>query len=322
MCRAGRSQARAGIRAAPARRATAPAPPRGSPAARRRRRRTRPAPPPAPSPAGRARPRSSSRPPASRVWSRGVVARRALVVLAVALGAIAAAPAAAAPIRFETPSVVDPIHTFGEPDVGVDSKDRVFVSGPTGTGTQRSVWFGSVDGGHSFRPISPGPVPTAMQSFNAPPGGGDTDIAFDRAGHQFFTDLYALICLRSARTDDGGAHTTQSVFPGGCAGLVGADRQWLAVYDPPPGTPKQSPYTGPTPLVYQTFADESGSGAEWTKSTDGLNYEPAEQDESGPFGPDSYPAIDQQTGKVFQAAGAQDADNTTFDLLLNIGTPD
>ena len=249
---------------------------------------------------------------------------RRAVAVALALSALFAAPAAApaAPIGFETPVVVDPIHTFGEPDVGVDSKDRVFVSGPTGTGTQRSVWFGSVDGGHSFRPISPGPPPAAMQSFNSPPGGGDTDIAFDRAGHEFFSDLYALICLRSARTDDGGATSRQSVFPAGCAGLAGADRQWLAVYDPPPGTPKQSPYTGPVPLVYQAFADESGSGAEWTKSTDGLDYTPAEQDESGPFGPDGYPAIDQQTGRVLQAAGTQDADGKTFDLLLNIGTPD
>jgi hypothetical protein len=40
-----------------------------------------------------------------------------------------------------------------------------------------------------------------------------------------------------------------------------------------------------------------------------------------PFGPDGYPAIDQQTGKVFQAAGFPHSDGTA-DLLLNIGTPD
>src|SRR5213592_3749915 len=93
-------------------------------------------------------------------------------------GHVAAPPAAAATsaIAFETPAVVDPIHTFGEPDIGVDSQGRVFVSGPTGTGTQRSVWFGSVDGGHSFRAIAPGPPPSALAGFEAPPGGGDTDI--------------------------------------------------------------------------------------------------------------------------------------------------
>ena len=30
----------------------------------------------------------------------------------------------------------------------------MFVSGPTGTGTQRSTWFGSVDRGHTFRIIT------------------------------------------------------------------------------------------------------------------------------------------------------------------------
>src|SRR5437868_5631975 len=111
---------------------------------------------------------------------------RSLVVLAVMAAAVAARPAAGATIGFETPSVVDPIHTFGEPDVGVDSHGRVFASGPTGTGTQRSVWFGSVDGGHSFRAIAPGAPPSALAGFEAPPGGGDTDIAFDRAGKQYF----------------------------------------------------------------------------------------------------------------------------------------
>lgn len=236
--------------------------------------------------------------------------------------------AAAKGIAFETPAVVDPIHTFGEPSVGIDSSGRVFASGPTGTGTQRSVWYGSVDAGHSFRPISPGPVPSGMQSFNAPPGGGDTDIAFARNGTQYFTDLYALVCLRVAVTSDGGKTVSQNQYPGGCAGLPGADRQWLAVYDPAPGTPKESPYTGQTPLVYQEYNNLS-CGAQWVRSTDGLSYDNAETDGPGsatgycPLGADGYPAVDQQTGKVFQAAGqaVPNADNK-WDLLLNIGTPD
>src|SRR2546428_570421 len=72
-------------------------------------------------------------------------------------------PALAAPgIAFGVPVVVDPIHTNGEPDIGIDPQGRVFVSGPTGTGTQRSTWFGSVDQGHTFRVISPGPPPSAI----------------------------------------------------------------------------------------------------------------------------------------------------------------
>src|SRR5258705_11413948 len=89
-------------------------------------------------------------------------------------------------IRFEVPAVVDPIHTNGEPDIGIDPFGRVFVSGPTGTGTQRSVWLGSVDRGHTFRIISPGLPPNALLGTNAPPGGGDTDINFDRSGKQYF----------------------------------------------------------------------------------------------------------------------------------------
>src|SRR3989475_12302239 len=136
--------------------------------------------------------------------------------IAIVLGSVAsAAPAqslpvsAAASIAFSTPTVVDPIHTNGEPDIGIDPQGRVFVSGPTGTGTQRSTWFGSVDKGQTFRVISPGPPPTALAGLTDPPGGGDTDITFDRSGKQYFADLYALTCLRVATTGDGGATVNQ-----------------------------------------------------------------------------------------------------------------
>src|SRR3989454_4657081 len=243
------------------------------------------------------------------------------------------------PIRFEVPAVVDPIHTNGEPDIGIDLFGRVFVSGPTGTGTQRSVWFGSVDRGHTFRVINPGLPPDAIKSFEAPPGGGDTDINFDRSGKQYFVDLYALLCLRTAVTTDGGATATQSVYPAGCGGVPGADRQWLAVYDPPEDTPNQSAYTGPRPLIYLEY-NNLVSGAQWNKSNSavdllpggpGLTYVaatkgttspcPANLSFYAPFGADGYPAIDQVTGKVFQAAGSQNTPGS-FSLLLNIGTPD
>src|SRR5213079_707467 len=121
----------------------------------------------------------------------------------------------AAAITFETPTIVDPIHTNGEPDIAIDPSGRIFVSGPTGTGTQRSTWFGSVDRGHTFRIITPGPAPTAITGIIDPPGGGDTDIAFDRSGKQYFADLYALLCVRTATTADGGATVFQSIT-GGC----------------------------------------------------------------------------------------------------------
>jgi hypothetical protein len=267
----------------------------------------------------------------------GGLLRQSRLLLLTAVGATivsgalgGGAGAAGGRIAFETPAVADPIHTWGEPTIGVDPQGRVFVSGPTGTGTQRSAWEGSVDGGHSFRVITPGPVPTAIQSIEDPPGGGDTDLNFDRSGKQYFADLYALACLRVATTSDGGATVAQNFL--GCDGSFGADRQWLAVYDPPPGTPHDSAYTGATPLVYLEYNNLVGpgpnSGAQWNKSSDGLTYTnatngvtPATESVYSPFGPDGYPAIDQQTGKVFQAAGFPNS-NGTYDLLLNIGTPD
>src|SRR5437762_12209397 len=154
-----------------------------------------------------ARPKRAWRDFPMRRWHSIAPFGVALVLASAAFvqGSPQAAPSASPPsIGFETPSVVDPIHTFGEPDIGIDPQGRVFVSGPTGTGTQRSVWFGSVDGGHTYRPVTPGPVPDSVQSFNAPPGGGDTDIAFDRSGKQYFIDLYAFTYDRFAPMDDVG----------------------------------------------------------------------------------------------------------------------
>jgi hypothetical protein len=277
------------------------------------------------------------------------MARMRVIVPAVAivLGSVVnAAPArsvpaiAAASIGFQTPTVVDPIHTNGEPDIAVDPQGRVFVSGPTGTGTQRSTWFGSVDGGKTFRVMAQKRPPDAVIGIPGPqPGGGDTDINFDRTGKQYFADLYALACLRVAVTGptNSGASDQESLI--GCLpGSGGADRQWLAVYDPAPGTPNQSAYKsagGRTPLIYLEYNNLAGpgpnNGAQWNKSIDGLTYTNATGDELppgtgavySPFGADGYPAIDQVTGKVFQAAGCTTgAGCTSNGLYLNIGTPD
>lgn len=236
-------------------------------------------------------------------------------------------------ITFSVPTLVDPIHTFGEPSINFNvPRHQLFASGPTGTGTQRSEWEASVDGGSTFRLINPGAVPTALQSSPGPkPGGGDTDINSGRSGSEYFVDLYALTCDRTATTSNGGKTAQQSF--NGCAGHVASDRPWLAVYDPPPGTPRQSAYKGKTPLVYEEYNNLQGppsypnSGAQWNKSATGLKFSNATKGVSlatqaiySPFGPDGYPAIDQVTGKVFQAAGMPDGKK--FDLDLNIGTPD
>src|SRR6266699_5257033 len=197
-------------------------------------------------------------------------------------GTVALAPlplgvtASSSPIGFETPSIVDPIHTNGEPDIAIDPQGRIFNSGPTGTGTQRSTWFGSVDGGHTFRVMAQKAPPSSIVGIPAPgPGGGDTDIAFDRSGKQYFSDLWALACQRVAVTGptNSGASDQENFL--GCSGSSpGSDRQWFAVYDPSPATPNQSAYRtagGPTPLVYLVWNNLAGpgpnAGEQWNKST-------------------------------------------------------
>ena len=279
---------------------------------------------------------------------RSRVAFYALAALVVGVVAVARSPfgvitASSAAITFETPTIVDPIHTNGEPDIAVDPQGRVFNSGPTGTGTQRSTWFGSVDGGHTFRVMAQKVQPSTLTGIPAPgPGGGDTDIAFDRSGKQYFADLWALACQRVAVTGPTNSGASDQENALGCSGgtTPGSDRQWFAVYDPSPTTPHQSAYTGPTPLVYLAWNNLIGpgpnSGETWNKSTDGLNYTnatagvtPATESSYSPFGGDGYPAIDQVTGKVFQAAACDDkmcgtstATTAKPGLYMNIGTPD
>ena len=275
------------------------------------------------------------------LWALGTLA---VASLAFAPASSVSLNAGAGPIGFETPSIVDPVHTNGEPDIAVDPQGRVFNSGPTGTGTQRSTWFGSVDGGHTFRVMAQKTVPSAIMSIPAPgPGGGDTDIAFDHTGKQYFADLWALSCQRVAVTGpaSSGAGDEENFL--GCNGgtTPGSDRQWFAVYDPSPTTPNQSAYRaagGRTPLVYLVWNNLAGpgpnSGEQWNMSTDGLNYVNATADVTtateamySPFGGDGYPAIDQVTGKVFQAAACDShvcgTDATGVPgLYLNVGTPD
>ena len=206
---------------------------------------------------------------------------------------------------------MDPIHTFGEPSIGVSRAGNVFASGPTGTGTQRSVWDGSVDGGNTYRVINQNVAPNAAQSINAPPGGGDTDLAFDNRTpqNQYFSDLYALACLRNEKSPDEG-NTTSQAFRGCASNAPEVDRQWFAVFDPPAGVTSTSPNTV-RPTIYQEYGP---APSRWVKSPDGLNYTNADGGTSH-FGADGYPAIDQVTGKVFEAT------YNGGNITMNIGTP-
>jgi hypothetical protein len=261
-------------------------------------------------------------------------ARPATIRLAVAAAAVAvtlplivAAKAVASPrpryLRtttsapvFATPTVVDPVHSVGEPDIRVAPSGNTYDSGPWGTGTQRSIWNQSTDGGHTFHPVHSPAVSTAFQSdSNVPcpqgvsncPGGGDTEIAIDHTGKVYYQDLAALASLKSA-TWDPSTKTMQTGFianpPQNADGI---DRQWFALWDPPT---RPAGYTGPLPVNYDVYLNALTNGScggplntceSATYSTDGVNY--SAQTVEYQIGLDGNAAIDQTTGTVLQAIG-------------------
>src|SRR5439155_25180865 len=139
----------------------------------------------------------------------------ALAVLSlVALpGARAAGAARPGPrLSFSSPSVVDPTHAYGEPDVKIaPGGTNWYDSGPWGTGTQRSIWNWSADGGHTFHSMHSPALPNALGSDSTVPcpdgtpppcpGGGDTEISIDRSGKVYYGDLAALVTLKTATWD-------------------------------------------------------------------------------------------------------------------------
>src|SRR5207253_2814973 len=89
--------------------------------------------------------------------SRRVATLAALALAGAALVGIGSPTGAAAKastaITFATPMVMDPNHTVGEPTIvhSPAADGTVYASGPWGTGTQRSIWDASADGGETFR---------------------------------------------------------------------------------------------------------------------------------------------------------------------------
>jgi hypothetical protein len=215
-------------------------------------------------------------------------------------------------IKFGVPRIVDPIHTYGEPDIKVAPNGTVYVSGPQGTGVQRSIWNASYDNGDSYRLVQDTKTGTAYPSSLIPtkstlgPGGGDTEIAIDRHSNVYYADLYALACFTTAYSRDNGKTVTST--PLGCDS-PGADRQWLGVYDPAPSDHTISPYKGPKPLIYLKFSDEGASGGSRVDYTDGSNPGNWHQDDkagqvadtSGYSPTDAPIAIDQHTGDLLTA---------------------
>ena len=101
---------------------------------------------------------------------------------------------------FSSATVADPQRTEGEPLVFRDRSGGLWESGPWGFSTNQSFIHRSTTDGTEFRLVSPiGARP------DAPPGGGDTDIATDDQGFVYFTDLEgALNELGTSVSNDGG----------------------------------------------------------------------------------------------------------------------
>ncbi len=270
----------------------------------------------------------------ARARALGVAVVVGVVVL---IGTVGASPSGVAAgkktpqptaLSFGVPRVVDPIHTYGEPDVkvGPPRSDRtadMIVSGPAGTGTQRSVLNYSVDGGNSFRVVAD--VPQGAQPAELPskstdgPGGGDTEAIFGRDGTLFYDDLYALTCFEAAVVTDSGANVHSS--PTGCS-FPGGDRQWYGLYDPAPGDHTVSPYRASSRLLYLSY-DDLQDEARVDKSVDGLTFTQAGTYGDGTDGSEGYSVadsnlvVDQKTGDAVAAVVGEG-----HALGLAVGEPD
>jgi hypothetical protein len=254
----------------------------------------------------------------------------ALPVLLLAAGAASLAqPSGAAPttaVSFGVPRVVDPIHVYGEPNLEVNPRTgAVHATGPQGTGTQRSIWNVSVDGGDSYRIVQNLPanndravVTGALPTKSAMgPGGGDTEIKISRDGRAWFNDLAALATFTSVTTTDDGS-TTSIANPLGIPKPLG-DRQWMALFDPKPSDRTISPYTGRVPLNYMEYADQV-NGDDVGMSVDGINYDKS----AGIYANDNVhqpnhgvPLVDQHTGRFL----GMTSDGKSNSLALVVGVP-
>jgi hypothetical protein len=126
--------------------------------------------------------------------------------------------------RFASATVVDPQRTEGEPLLSVNRDGAIWESGPWGFSTSNSFVHRSTNDGQEFHLVSAvGARP------DSPPGGGDTDIAYDDQGNVYFADLEgALDEIGVSVSHDNGMNWTKN--PAAVQQSV-VDRQWLAVDD-------------------------------------------------------------------------------------------
>jgi hypothetical protein len=123
---------------------------------------------------------------------------------------------------FSPATVVDPQRTEGEPLNFLDPKSNTYwESGPYGTTTQNSFIHRSTDNGLEFHIDSPDGLRP-----DAPPGGGDTDIAVDDQGNHYFVDLEGLVNLGTSVSNDNGNNWRKNPV---AVQNAAVDRQWYTV---------------------------------------------------------------------------------------------
>jgi hypothetical protein len=124
--------------------------------------------------------------------------------------------------RFAASTVVDPQRTEGEPLTFVDADGNQWESGPWGFSTNMSFIHRSTNGGKDFHLVS-----VIGARSDAPPGGGDTDVAVDDQGNVYFVDLEGpLLALGTSVSNDGGNSWRKNPV---AVPQTTVDRQWLAL---------------------------------------------------------------------------------------------
>ncbi len=280
-----------------------------------------------------------SRSVAHRLGNGAAAASLVLVATMVAASGgppVAHASPSASGITFASHSIVDPIHAYGEPDVRITPDGAAHVSGPWGTGTQRSIWNRSIDGGRTFLTMHDIPVTSPSQPATQilGPGGGDTEISVDKNGRVYYSDL-AVYTLKFARWEEDTRTMKTGLYVHGRENYTGIDRQWFATWDPADqaAVRKATGYSGPFPVNYLFWAEFFGgcgkspveiveefdiaSCEAAAHTTDGVQYSPAtvwyETDNDGNV------VMDQQTGTVLQAVTMNKPRVSGDDAMINFG---
>lgn len=171
-------------------------------------------------------------------------------------------------LRFSHEVVVDEQRSGFEPDVLVDSKDRVYTSVPNGSSQGTSFVWVSHDHGRSYQLVPGSVLQGKPETCN---GGGDTELQLDTKDNLFLSDLQNLTNLSNSVSKDQGASWKTT-----CIGAVNTpvDRMWYAVH----GALGQPGF-----LVYEEYdavesgADPSNPGGNQLVeevSNDGINFVP------------------------------------------------